>query len=576
MDCRYCSAVVCLRGMKAMLLADTSVELYSTDHPPGSVQLIDKDYTTSNCKCKIRDVACRVCGNVVGYHITQPCQQCLKAPNNGHFWMFHTEGVVGQDRQSLDLGKLVQELVSPSNAPSSSSLPSRSPSSSARQRSHATASVVTSPPPSAAGPRLEASTSRMTSVARLEMQQRQRDRQQQAQTWASTGSPIRTGSTTSTPTLSSRIGTADNLNGDDGDDGLDQPPPPAASALAVLSLSQFLQPMTWEQLPPPDLDIDLDPSALDDEPLFAAQWVDLVTRTAEAAAANMCLALDQEEETSRYLERIVGGDRHDCPSPSLRDEEEEEEEEEEDEEVGEVEVEIQIEEIEEVMDMEQGELEAATEVTADGEIMSITTEQPHQRRRRRRRERQQREEAAIEELIDQVDEFGLTNSTATATDTSFHPIVIVAEDPKDDEIYQVLDMNGDPIDPSEGRRRLEREREMAQPDAAPAPSQQGPMSSPAASEAIMPALFTSTGSDGGGGSHRAERRIRAQASGRSSSSSSSSSSETTTTTACPAFALASVMAAQAAASAAAADAATAANSLLYGRRGQREYDMMCR
>ncbi|KAI8596327.1 FAM72 protein-domain-containing protein, partial [Dissophora ornata] len=98
MDCRYCSAVICLRGMKAMLLADTSVELYSTDHPPGSVQLIDKDYTTSNCKCKIRDVACRVCGNVVGYHITQPCQQCLKAPNNGHFWMFHTEGVIGQER----------------------------------------------------------------------------------------------------------------------------------------------------------------------------------------------------------------------------------------------------------------------------------------------------------------------------------------------------------------------------------------------------------------------------------------------------------------------------------------------
>ncbi|KAK5829184.1 FAM72 protein-domain-containing protein, partial [Linnemannia elongata] len=100
MDCRYCSAVVCLRGMKAMLLADTSVELYSTDHPPGSVQLIDKDYTTSNCKCKIRDVACRVCGNVIGYHITQPCQQCLKAPNNGHFWMFHTEGVVGQERMN--------------------------------------------------------------------------------------------------------------------------------------------------------------------------------------------------------------------------------------------------------------------------------------------------------------------------------------------------------------------------------------------------------------------------------------------------------------------------------------------
>ncbi|KAG0238674.1 Protein fam72a [Actinomortierella wolfii] len=111
MDCSYCSAVVCLRGMKAMLLADTSIELYSTDHPPGSVQLVDKDYTTLNCKCRIRDVACRVCGNVIGYHITQPCRQCLDAPNNGHFWMFHTEGVVGQDRLRMDLGQLVQALL---------------------------------------------------------------------------------------------------------------------------------------------------------------------------------------------------------------------------------------------------------------------------------------------------------------------------------------------------------------------------------------------------------------------------------------------------------------------------------
>ncbi|KAK3825524.1 MAG: FAM72 protein-domain-containing protein, partial [Benniella sp.] len=97
-DCRYCSAVICLRGMKAMLLADTSIELFSTDYPPGAVQLIDQDYATSNCRCRIRDVACRICGNVVGYHITQPCQDCLKAPNNGHFWMFHADGVTGQER----------------------------------------------------------------------------------------------------------------------------------------------------------------------------------------------------------------------------------------------------------------------------------------------------------------------------------------------------------------------------------------------------------------------------------------------------------------------------------------------
>ncbi|KAJ2794524.1 hypothetical protein H4R21_005469, partial [Coemansia helicoidea] len=32
-------------------------------------------------------------GNEVGYHITQPCRECLKACNNGHFWMFLTENV---------------------------------------------------------------------------------------------------------------------------------------------------------------------------------------------------------------------------------------------------------------------------------------------------------------------------------------------------------------------------------------------------------------------------------------------------------------------------------------------------
>ena len=28
-------------------------------------------------------------GNQVGYHVTQPCTDCLSSCNNGHFWMFH-------------------------------------------------------------------------------------------------------------------------------------------------------------------------------------------------------------------------------------------------------------------------------------------------------------------------------------------------------------------------------------------------------------------------------------------------------------------------------------------------------
>ncbi|KAJ3332721.1 Protein fam72b, partial [Gonapodya sp. JEL0774] len=39
------------------------VELFSTDLPPAnSVALIEKDYRTRSCRCRIRDVACLVCG----------------------------------------------------------------------------------------------------------------------------------------------------------------------------------------------------------------------------------------------------------------------------------------------------------------------------------------------------------------------------------------------------------------------------------------------------------------------------------------------------------------------------------
>ena len=88
LECKYCERCICARGMRALLLADTSVELYSTDLPPqelvsrvsrrveyllhseylsnciflysfwSAIQLVGPDYTTDNCDCKIKDVAC--------------------------------------------------------------------------------------------------------------------------------------------------------------------------------------------------------------------------------------------------------------------------------------------------------------------------------------------------------------------------------------------------------------------------------------------------------------------------------------------------------------------------------------
>ncbi|KAI9202429.1 FAM72 protein-domain-containing protein [Polychytrium aggregatum] len=107
LTCRHCQTAICHRGMKAILLGDTRVELYSTDTPPSQVQLVDKDYVTRNCRCKIRDVACLTCGNIVGYHVTQPCDTCLEACNNGHFWMFLSQEISCSER----LGKNSQILL---------------------------------------------------------------------------------------------------------------------------------------------------------------------------------------------------------------------------------------------------------------------------------------------------------------------------------------------------------------------------------------------------------------------------------------------------------------------------------
>ncbi|CAH1784126.1 unnamed protein product [Owenia fusiformis] len=99
LECISCGNVVCSRGMKAILLADTKVELYSTDSPPsGAVDLVGPPYSTGKCDCKIKDVACILCGNVCGYHVSQPCKPCLSSCNNGHLWMFHSSAVSSLDR----------------------------------------------------------------------------------------------------------------------------------------------------------------------------------------------------------------------------------------------------------------------------------------------------------------------------------------------------------------------------------------------------------------------------------------------------------------------------------------------
>lgn len=58
LNCTYCKIPVCDRAMRAILLADTKVELYSTDIPPKALVTMNEDRMTSGCNCRIRDTVC--------------------------------------------------------------------------------------------------------------------------------------------------------------------------------------------------------------------------------------------------------------------------------------------------------------------------------------------------------------------------------------------------------------------------------------------------------------------------------------------------------------------------------------
>jgi hypothetical protein len=50
LHCRHCSELLCWRGMKAILLGNDQVELFSTDIPADTVQTVFTEYTTDTCR----------------------------------------------------------------------------------------------------------------------------------------------------------------------------------------------------------------------------------------------------------------------------------------------------------------------------------------------------------------------------------------------------------------------------------------------------------------------------------------------------------------------------------------------
>lgn len=91
--CGPCGRLICRRGMKVHLIADSSVQLYSTDFRPVDVVESLGERAHGQCDCRVRDVAC-ACSCAIGYHVIRPCEACSSVCHNNHYWLLDRSGVV--------------------------------------------------------------------------------------------------------------------------------------------------------------------------------------------------------------------------------------------------------------------------------------------------------------------------------------------------------------------------------------------------------------------------------------------------------------------------------------------------
>ncbi|KAK9765785.1 hypothetical protein K7432_005601 [Basidiobolus ranarum] len=93
LNCRACEALVSKNVIHAVLLNNTRTEIYATDSPPFGVEGVGADYWSKSCGCRITDLACLSCGNIIGYSLSFICLNCTSE----HQWRFHNDTVTFND-----------------------------------------------------------------------------------------------------------------------------------------------------------------------------------------------------------------------------------------------------------------------------------------------------------------------------------------------------------------------------------------------------------------------------------------------------------------------------------------------
>lgn len=94
--CHRCQSVLCSRGMKVLLVADLSHQLFSTDIPSDGISG-GGNHPIETCACLAERSVCCQCGAEVGYHVLRPCAECSAQDHNSHYWLFSASGVSARE-----------------------------------------------------------------------------------------------------------------------------------------------------------------------------------------------------------------------------------------------------------------------------------------------------------------------------------------------------------------------------------------------------------------------------------------------------------------------------------------------
>lgn len=88
LSCIECDNPIAYYASLDLSVNNRDESLFSTREQCQNIAFVNEIYQSYSCQCKVQDIACDKCGNIVGYRIAQPCLKCYNGENNGNMIIF--------------------------------------------------------------------------------------------------------------------------------------------------------------------------------------------------------------------------------------------------------------------------------------------------------------------------------------------------------------------------------------------------------------------------------------------------------------------------------------------------------